>query len=334
MLRRYTGTGGQLIFNSSGQRIPTVGLDGQMIGYGNTNLFFNVNDWGRQGSDIAVDPTNDTLWSVDDTPGRQLVANTDKGMSVKGVWNGQVIDSSIRQLEGVTVNPHDGTLYFVDDTQHLPDGVKSRVWHCDRNCAPLGPGFNLTAHGVTSGQAIEYDIQDDTLLIVCNDTKAVYRIDAQTFDLVSVTDLSRIPNQPKSWQGIAIDTRDGFWWLSAYDPNTIIHVDPANPNSIRQYVNVANGSFAGVNIGHVAGIAFDPEGVGIPYEDIAPPTPDPDPVIVAVETAAEAVEMAETRALDRMTLDDALASVAISHDQHRTAFIAAFVAAAPDHSAI
>lgn len=334
MPRRYTGTGGHLIFNSSGRRIPTVGLDGQMIGYGNTNLFFNVSDWSRQGSDIAVDPTNDTLWSVDDTRGRQLIANTDKGMSVKGVWDGSVIDPSITELEGVTVNPHDGSLYFLDDSPGLPDGVETRIWHCGRNCAPLGPGFNLSAHGVLSGQAIEYDIQDDTLLIVCNSTKAVYRIDAHSFDLVSVTDLSQIPNQPRSWQGIAIDTRNGFWWLSAYDPNTIIHVDPANVNSIRQYVNVANGSFAGVNIGHVAGIAFDPEGVGIPYEDIPQPDPDPDPVIVAVETAAHAVEMGADKATSGMTLDDALSSVAISHDQHRTAFIAAFVAAAPDHSAI
>jgi len=241
---------GSLIANSSSMRVHLTSRFGRVLNYLNTNT---VSGAWRQLSGIAIDPGDGSVWSVCDTTGAPFVTNFTKGGSILSTFPGSTISASITELEGVTVSPKDYTLWFVEDSPLA--GITGRLWHCQRNGTPIGSPIDLTPHGIASVQDIEYDPSNDTLLVICNVTSKVYRMDLSGA-LVSTTDLSGITPQPGSWQGIAIDLPSGNWWLSGYTgggANVLICVDPS---TLAIILSIDTSGWT--SMGSIAGIAFDP----------------------------------------------------------------------------
>ena len=243
--------GGSLVVNSSSERIQFATRYGRAINYLNTKIISGMEN--QQFSGICVDPGDGSLWSVNDTSGQSRIWNYTKAGNLLHTYPGIVISPDMTELEGVTVSPRDYTLYFVDDS---PEGaIESRLWHCDRNCVPLEPFVDLTPYGINSAQEIEYDRFSDTLLIISNLSRSLYRLDLDG-SLIETIDLSGISPQPNSWQGIAVDLDTGDWWLSGYhpsQPNALIRVDPATL-AVRSSIDTS--SFP--SMGSIAGIAYDP----------------------------------------------------------------------------
>ncbi|HEX9595295.1 MAG TPA: hypothetical protein VF982_00315 [Anaerolineales bacterium] len=240
--------GGSLLLNSSSMRIPIITRYGRMLNYLNTNT---VTGGWVQNSGCAFDPGDGSVWSVNDTPGQAAAYNYTLGGARLKTIAGSVISPTITELEGVTVSPRDYTLWFVDDTP----GYGGRLWHCDRSGAPLQAAIDLTPYGVTSAQDVEYDRSNDTLLVICNGSKKVYRLDLSGA-LIGSTDLSGITPQPFSWQSVTIDLDNGGWWLSGYSPNVLILVDPLTLNVVTQ-VAVSASDFPSGVMGALAGIAYN-----------------------------------------------------------------------------
>lgn len=241
--------GGSLLLNSSAMRIPIITRYGRMLNYLNTNTV--TGSW-VQNSGVCFDPGDGSIWSVNDTTGQSALYNYTLGGGRLKTIAGSAISSTITELEGVTVSPVDYTLWLVDDTP----GYGSRLWHCDRNGSPIQAAIDLTPHGVTSAQDVEYDRFTDTLLIICNGSKKIYRVDL-TGALLETIDLSGVTPQPASWQSVAVDLDNGGWWLSGYNPNVLLLIDPATL-VIRHSVNVAASAFPSGVMGDLAGIAYNP----------------------------------------------------------------------------
>jgi sugar lactone lactonase YvrE len=182
-------------------------------------------------SEIAVDPSDGTLWVV-----------VEAGASVGRVGHLSTSGRVLRRIEadrfgahtpeGVAVDPTDDTLWVVDDGGDETTGV----YHITK-AGRLISSFPTSLYDgdASSPQGIAVDPVDGSLWIADNKTDRIYNV-RRDGALVHSFPTRPAPLHTRNPQGVSVDGENGSLWISARDTQRIYNVSQSGDHVLSSFV--------------------------------------------------------------------------------------------------
>lgn len=187
-----------------------VSLDGkELLSSFVPTVTFSVNNVQRiTPSSIALDPTDDTLWVVQE--GRRLFNYNKLGTELLRI--DEDIFSALSP-EGMAVDYFDGTLWVVDDPASAND--PDTIFHLERDGTVISsfPTSVIDDFPPDSMQAIAADPFNGTLWITDNTKDRIYNIEKDG-SLITSFPTSNYDVNALNPQGIEIDESNGTLWVT------------------------------------------------------------------------------------------------------------------------
>jgi len=238
------------------REIYQIELDGTLISSFSSTVATTGAPFRIFPSDVAIDPTNNSVWVVTERPVRLINYNT-SGSQI-GLIDRDLLEAfGVVGAEGVAIDPRDGTIWIIDEA--VEPRVNHFAWDGDTltqldsflvaEFEPLG----------TSPQGIAIDPADGSLWIIDNRREVIYNVttSGELLRTVAASTYSTLANP--NGQSVTVDTTNGTLWVTERSgqnqPSMIYNLAVEADGSAQVLNSIATANFNPL-VSNTSGVAF------------------------------------------------------------------------------